>query len=62
MNRTRKQWERYCEDYIRERDNVFSIFWATENKFRANAMSRICKRVKTKKLGFPFTKIIWSKK
>ena len=59
MNKT--DWENYCIEYIKEHNNMFSVFWATSNKFIANAMDRLNKRndLKFKPLGFPNTKVIF---
>ena len=58
MNRTKKQWENYCLEYLKKRKG-FSVFWATDNKFIANAMDRL---VKSKKIiitpmQFPNSKV-----
>lgn len=57
MGRTREQWESYCIEHLKENDGYFSIFWATENQFIANAMTRLMPKLKIKKLGFPVSKV-----
>lgn len=58
MGKTKEQWEDYCIKHIRESGMQFTVFWATENKFVANAMDRLKPRLITKDLGFPRTKVI----
>ena len=55
MGRTKEQWEDYCIKYIRENNYQFTVFWATDNKFIANAMDRLKPYLQTKDLGFPKT-------
>ena len=56
---TKSQWEQYCIDILRD-NPVFTVFWATENKFIANAMDRLISsgRIQIDKLHFPISKAI----
>ena len=60
MSRTRTDWEEYCIEYIKNKGMVFDIWWATENKFIANAMDRLVlsKRIKVTPLSFPLSEVI----
>ncbi|KAF0148760.1 MAG: hypothetical protein FD143_2842 [Ignavibacteria bacterium] len=55
MGRTKEQWENYCIKHIRENNYQYTVFWATENKFIANAMERLRPCLQTKDMGFPRT-------
>ena len=59
MNRTRKGWEEYCINYLKEHNRRFTIWWATENKFIANAMDRLIKekKITVTHLQFPISKV-----
>jgi hypothetical protein len=57
MGRTKEQWEDYCIKHIRENNFQFTVFWATENKFIANAMERLSPCLQTKDIGFPRTSV-----
>ena len=64
MNRTKEGWEEYCLGILGE-NRRFSVWWATENIFIANAMDRLIEsgKIRIKKLQFPFSRaIIRSKK
>ena len=54
---TRKKWEDFCIKYIKENGNQYSVFWATSNKFIANAMDRLIesKKITTMPLHFPLS-------
>ena len=60
MNRTKKDWEEYCIEYLLENKRRFSVWWATENKFIANAMDRLIKskRIFVTPLRFPQSKVM----
>jgi len=64
MGRTQKEWEDYCIKYIKDHDNHFGVFWATDNKFIANAMDRLkrSKRIVITPLQFPTSKVRFYKK
>lgn len=59
MNRTKAGWEEYCLERLKE-NRIFSVWWATENQFIANAMSRLIEsgKIRIKKLGFPTSRAI----
>ena len=66
MNRTKAGWEEYCLGEL-NKDRFFTVWWATENMFIANAMDRLIKSKKIKisntGLSYPHSKaIIRSKK
>ena len=61
MNRSKKDWEEYCLETL-YKDRVFTIWWATENKFIANAMDRLIEnkriRISNKNLTYPHSRAI----
>ncbi len=63
MNRTKKGWKEYCIEHLKNHDRMFTIWWATENKFISNAMDRLVKskKIKVTPLHFPISKVRISK-
>lgn len=59
---TAKEWEKYCLEKLKETGGVYTIFWATSNKFISNAMDRLSKKYIVEKLSFPYHKMILGEK
>ena len=54
----KKEWEKWCLEKLKETGGVYTIFWATSNKFISNAMDRLVKKYGVEKLRFPYHKLL----